>query len=125
MSTLALELCVSGGTCWLALLGNSFAFVRDVDRAALPVAVRAVVVGGRKVYDGEYGVPIATNDVRRADDGRLWRLRMRGTGGEGERERCRTWRREEAPKQGMGKETRRGVIRTDDARRRVGRGGRE
>ena len=28
------------GACWLALLGNTFAFARDVDRAALPAAAR-------------------------------------------------------------------------------------
>lgn len=28
------------GACWLAILGNTFAFARDVDRAALPAAAR-------------------------------------------------------------------------------------
>ena len=28
------------GTCWLGVLGNTFGFVRDINRAALPEAVR-------------------------------------------------------------------------------------
>ena len=28
------------GTCWLAILGNTFGFVRDIDRAALPAEVK-------------------------------------------------------------------------------------
>jgi hypothetical protein len=30
----------AGGACWLGILGNSFAFVRDIDRSALPSIAR-------------------------------------------------------------------------------------
>jgi hypothetical protein len=51
------------GTCWLGVLGNTFAFVRDVDRAALADAVR-----GRQVADVLADDAIPLQDKQRALD---------------------------------------------------------